>query len=78
MKKPINPNDLIQNILKIMDAQITKMSKLEEFTEQQLKMLPDMLRVLLAASKSEKQDEDEVKTNLANLSTKQLEAMLDK
>jgi hypothetical protein len=72
----ISPDVLVQNILRLMNNHINKLTLEEELDESQIKTLSEMLRVLLSASKLDKQSEDEIKDNLATLSTKQLQEKL--
>ena len=80
MKKDIiiNPEDLMQQILHIMAKQIEKLAQIEELTESQIKILPAILRVVLATKIDKQDDLREDKANLALLSTKELEEMLEK
>ena len=75
----IKPEDLIQNILQLMHQQIKKLSEQkEDLSDAQVRLLPEILRVLLAANKKEKEEEEDLKVNLANLSTDKLQEMLKK
>ena len=76
-EEEIKAEQLIHNVLKLLDKQIKKLASQEDdLSEDQLSLLPGILRVLISAKRSDKQEEEEIKGNISTLTTEQLKELL--
>lgn len=79
--KPVSAEVLIARILKIMEKEILKIELVntdEDLPEVKLKMLPHLLRIILATKVNEHEEAKEEQDTLALLSTDELMKMYEK